>query len=88
MELIYTDVVDGPDNMLRIMQRIGKKAPLHSTGIGKLLLLNYSNRQLSELIATKGLTAPDAQHSGFTGGAGGASGADSRPRLRAGRRGM
>ena len=57
MELIYTDVVDGPDNMLRIMQRIGKKAPLHSTGIGKLLLLNYSNRQLNELIATKGLTA-------------------------------
>ena len=25
MELIYTDVVDGPDNMLRIMQRIGKR---------------------------------------------------------------
>ena len=57
MELVYTDVVDGPDNMLRIMQRIGKKAPLHSTGIGKLLLLNYSNKQLNELIATKGLTA-------------------------------
>ena len=57
MELIYIDVVDGPDNMLRIMQRIGKKAPLHSTGIGKLLLLNYSNKQLNELIATKGLTA-------------------------------
>lgn len=57
MELVYTDVVDGPDNMLRIMQRIGKKAPLHSTGIGKLLLLNYSNKQLNELIATKGLSA-------------------------------
>lgn len=57
MELVYTDVVDGPDNMLRIMQRIGKKAPLHSTGIGKLLLLNYSNKQLNELIATKGLAA-------------------------------
>ena len=57
MELIYTDVVDGPDNMLRIMQRIGKRAPLHSTGIGKLLLLNYNNKQLNELITTKGLTA-------------------------------
>lgn len=56
MELIYTDVVDGPDNMLRIMQRIGKRAPLHSTGIGKLLLLNYSRDKLRELIRVKGLT--------------------------------
>lgn len=56
MELIYTDVVDGPDNMLKIMQRIGKCAPLHSTGIGKLLLLNYSREKLHELIRVKGLT--------------------------------
>lgn len=56
MELIYTDVVDGPDNMLKIMQRIGKRAPLHSTGIGKLLLLNYSREHLRELIRIKGLT--------------------------------
>ena len=39
MEVVYTDVVDGPDSMLKIMQRIGKRAPMHSTGIGKLLLL-------------------------------------------------
>lgn len=56
MELIYTDVVDGPDNMLKIMQRIGKRAPLHSTGIGKLLLLNYSRDRLREMIRVKGLT--------------------------------
>lgn len=56
MELIYTDVIDGPDNMLKIMQRIGKRAPLHSTGIGKLLLLNYSREQLRELIRVKGLS--------------------------------
>lgn len=57
MEVVYTDVVDGPDSMLKIMQRIGKRAPMHSTGVGKLLLLNYSNRQLGEYIATKGLPA-------------------------------
>ena len=55
-ELTYIDVVDGPDSMLRIMQRIGKRAPLHSTGIGKLLLLNYSEKQLGELISVKGLS--------------------------------
>ena len=55
MEVVYTDVVDGPDSMLKIMQRIGKRAPMHSTGIGKLLLLNYNSRQINEFIATKGL---------------------------------
>ena len=37
-EVVYIDLVDGPDNMLRIMQHIGKRAPMHCTGIGKLLL--------------------------------------------------
>lgn len=57
MEVVYTDVVDGPDNMLKIMQRIGKRAPLHSTGIGKLLLSNYSNSQLREFVNVKGMRA-------------------------------
>ena len=55
-EVLYTDVVDGPDNMLCVMQRIGKRAPLHSTGIGKLLLLNYSREELHLLAEEKGLT--------------------------------
>lgn len=37
-EVVYVDLVDGPDNMLRIMQYIGKRASMHCTGIGKLLL--------------------------------------------------
>lgn len=55
MMAVYIDVVDGPDKMLRIMQRIGKRAPLHSTGVGKLLLLNYSQEDLSKLVKQKGL---------------------------------
>ena len=55
MEVVYTDVVDGPDSMLKIMQRIGKRAPMHSTGVGKLLLLNYTPKQLSEFVSVKGL---------------------------------
>lgn len=57
MEIVYIDVIDGPDGMLKITQRIGKLAPIHSTGIGKLLLLNYDMKQLDRIIAIKGLKA-------------------------------
>lgn len=55
MEAVYIDVIDGPDGMLRITQRIGKRAPMHSTGVGKVLLQNYDSKQLTQLIAVKGL---------------------------------
>lgn len=55
MEIVYIDVVDGPDNMLKTTQYIGKRAPMHSTGVGKMFLLNYSDDQLRELIEHKGL---------------------------------
>ena len=37
-QVVYIDVVDGPEGILRITQRIGKSAPMHCTGIGKLFL--------------------------------------------------
>lgn len=52
---LYIDVVNGPDNLLRVMQRIGKEAPLHCTGVGKLLLLNYDQEKLDDLLASTGL---------------------------------
>lgn len=55
MEVVYLDAVNGPDKMLKTFQRIGKKAPLHSTGVGKLLLLNYSMEEINEYIKEKGL---------------------------------
>ena len=57
MEVECTDVVDGPDGILMVSQRVGARAPLHATGAGKLLLLNYSNQKLNEYIAVKGLGA-------------------------------
>ena len=57
MEVIYIDVVDGADGMLKIMQRIGKRAPLHSTGVGKLMLTGYSPEKLDRLAQEKGLSA-------------------------------
>jgi len=57
MEIVYIDVIDGPDGMLKITQRIGKIAPIHSTGIGKLILLNYDTKKLDRMIELKGLKA-------------------------------
>ena len=55
MQVIYIDVADGPDGMLKITQYIGKQSPMHCTGVGKCLLLNYSENQLDDLIQAKGL---------------------------------
>lgn len=57
MEAVYIGVVQTSDQMLQTMQRIGNRAPLHSTGVGKLLLLNYTEPEIDRLIAVKGLPA-------------------------------
>lgn len=57
MEVIYIDVEDGVDGMLKIMQRIGKRAPLHATGVGKLFLTQYPPEKLQRLVQEKGLSA-------------------------------
>ena len=55
MMVVYIDVIEGPDQMLRTMQRIGNVAPLHCTGIGKLFLLEYSESRIDKMIAVKGM---------------------------------
>lgn len=55
MTMVYIDVASGPDQHLMSMQRVGNVSPMHSTGNGKLLLLNYTEDMLDELIARKGL---------------------------------
>lgn len=42
----YIGFVQSSDQILRTMQRIGSRAPMHCTGIGKLLLCNYTPAQL------------------------------------------
>lgn len=49
-KVIYIDAVEGPSRVLRTLQRIGKSAPLHSTGVGKNLLLNYSAEEIDKLV--------------------------------------
>lgn len=57
MEVVYIDVIDGPHGILKITQRIGKVAPLHSTAVGKIMMLNYDSKQLNQFIELKGLEA-------------------------------
>lgn len=54
-EIVYIEVFERQDKMLRTMQRIGKAAPMHCTGIGKLLLLNKTEEELDTLIKEKGM---------------------------------
>lgn len=55
-QVVYIDVASGPDQIVKGMQRIGRIAPLHCTGIGKLLLLNYTYADLVNLHNQKDFT--------------------------------
>ncbi|WP_235839163.1 IclR family transcriptional regulator [Clostridium sp. Marseille-P2415] len=55
-QIVYIETIEGRRNMLHTMKRIGKIAPMHCTGIGKLFLLDYSEEKLDSLIREKGLT--------------------------------
>lgn len=52
-ECFYLDCVDNTSSLTP--QRIGKQAPLHATGSGKVLLTRYNEIQLNEFIAKRGL---------------------------------
>jgi DNA-binding IclR family transcriptional regulator len=49
MQMVYIATEEGPSRMLQTLQRIGRIAPMHATGVGKLHLMNYSPEQLTEL---------------------------------------
>lgn len=55
MSVVYLDVIEGNDHILSTTNYIGRIAPIHCTGAGKLFLLNYSDEDLDLLIQKKGL---------------------------------
>ncbi len=57
MEIVYLDTVDGPDNILTTLHKVGRIAPMHATSAGKVLLLNYTPQMLQKFIETRGLAA-------------------------------
>lgn len=49
MQVVYVATHEGPNRMLSTLSRIGKIAPMHCTGTGKILLTEYSDDKLQEL---------------------------------------
>ncbi len=48
-QAVYLDVLsDSADSILTITRRIGKRAPLYCTGVGKLFLLNDTHEELEQ----------------------------------------
>lgn len=53
-EAVYIEKVESPAS-LRMFYRIGKQAPAHATGVGKVLLAALPSEKVTEIIKTKGL---------------------------------
>lgn len=56
MQMVYIDVASSAEQTLMSLQRVGNVSPMHCTGNGKLLLLNYSEDQIDRLIDARGLS--------------------------------
>jgi DNA-binding IclR family transcriptional regulator len=60
MSVVYVATNDVPDHMLKTFSYVGKRAPMHCTGSGKLLLTNYTDEQLTDYLRKKGNQKPTA----------------------------
>lgn len=56
-QVVYIDVVEGPEKTLQTLQRIGRVAPMYCTGTGKILLLEHSREEIDDYLATRHFTA-------------------------------
>lgn len=52
-KVVHIDTVEGPNNILQTMQKIGKTVPLYCSGIGKNLLRNYSEERIRALYSSR-----------------------------------
>ena len=53
--VVYIGTVPGSDKILNTMQRIGNRAPMHCTGVGKVLLLNRTKNEIHRFVKDKGM---------------------------------
>ncbi|MBM7634390.1 IclR family transcriptional regulator [Geomicrobium sediminis] len=47
-EVVYLDKVEQHSNTIRIYSRVGRRAPMHCTGVGKVLLSHFSEAKLEQ----------------------------------------
>lgn len=55
MQVVYVAIHEGPTRMLSTLSRIGKIAPMHCTGTGKVFLSAYTEEQLQVFVNKMGL---------------------------------
>ncbi|MCP1225955.1 IclR family transcriptional regulator C-terminal domain-containing protein [Sebaldella sp. S0638] len=53
--IVYVEVVEGIDQIVKTMQRIGNSSPMHCTGVGKLFLSQYDDSQVVNFVEKMGL---------------------------------
>lgn len=51
---VYVEKIDSP-NSIRMYSRVGKRVPLHCTGLGKAILAYLPEERVREIVATEGL---------------------------------
>ena len=56
-ELVYLDKFSGKKSITVMTSRVGLRAPLYATGMGKAILSTFSKKQLNNYLATHQLTA-------------------------------
>lgn len=57
LDAFYLDAIDKPSAIISSLMRIGKDAPLHCSGSGKIFLSQLPPEQIDEYIETKGLVS-------------------------------
>ena len=55
-ELIYVEKVEGPQT-LRIYSHVGKRAPIHCTGVGKAILAYQDEKEIDRILSSIKLEA-------------------------------
>ncbi len=53
----YIGVVHAADQMMQTLQRIGNRAPMYCTGIGKLLLCGHTEEEIRQILRQRGMEA-------------------------------
>lgn len=57
MEAVYIDFIDSPDRMLRTWVRIGNRAAMHATGVGKVMLSHRADEERELILREKELVS-------------------------------
>ena len=56
-EVVYIEKMESSEHTIRIFSTVGKRSPIHCTGLGKVLLSELRDDEIERIIAEKGMKA-------------------------------